>query len=187
MSTLIQLFVEFFKIGLFAIGGGLATLPFLYDLTEKYTWYTATQLADFIAISESTPGPIGINMATFAGYHAGDIAGSFIATFAIVLPSLFIVTFVARALKKFSKSVVVKDAFIVIKPIVTALILTAILQLIQISLFYTHPVEVSFFNIIPINIAVYLAILFAVFKFRKSPIVYIVASACLGIILKIST
>lgn len=187
MSTLLQLFIEFFKIGLFSVGGGLATLPFLYELTEKFNWYTAAQLADFIAISESTPGPIGINMATFAGYHAAGILGSIVATFAIVLPSLIIVMLIARALKKFSDSKLVKDLFIVIKPVVTALILTAILQLIKISLFYAAPQASSFFNLVPINLFFYLLILFTVFKYRKSPIIYIIVSAIMGIIFKIST
>ena len=75
----LQLAFEFFKIGLFSIGGGMATLPFLMDLTAKYNWYTASELANVVAISESTPGPVGVNMATYAGYNAAGIPGALIA------------------------------------------------------------------------------------------------------------
>ena len=74
----LSLAYEFFKMGLFAIGGGMATLPFLMDLTTKYDWYTASELANMIAISESTPGPVGVNMATYAGYQAAGIPGALV-------------------------------------------------------------------------------------------------------------
>ena len=76
MHVLLLLYLEFFKIGLFSVGGGLATIPFLYDLTTKYTWFTSADVADMIAVSESTPGPIGVNMATYAGYNAGAELGA---------------------------------------------------------------------------------------------------------------
>ena len=82
---------EFFKIGLFSIGGGMATLPFLMDLTRKYDWYTAGELANMVAISESTPGPVGINMATYAGYNAAGIPGALISTLALTAPALIII------------------------------------------------------------------------------------------------
>ena len=69
----LQLFWEFFKTGLFAIGGGMATLPFLYDMADKTGWFTRAQLADMIAVSESTPGPIGVNMATYVGFLTGGV------------------------------------------------------------------------------------------------------------------
>ena len=96
------LFYEFFKVGLFAIGGGLVTIPFLFDLAEQYPWFTASELADMIAISESTPGPLGVNMATFAGYKAGGILGAISATFGLVCPSLIIIMLISKLLKKFS-------------------------------------------------------------------------------------
>ena len=79
------LFYEFFKVGLFAIGGGLVTVPFLFDLSAKYSWFTTKELADMIAISESTPGPLGVNMATFGGFHAAGIWGGIIATLGLRL------------------------------------------------------------------------------------------------------
>ena len=86
----LNLFIEFFKTGLFAVGGGLATLPFLYSIAERYPWFTTAELADMIAVSESTPGPIGVNMATYAGYTSTGILGGLVATLGLIIPSLVI-------------------------------------------------------------------------------------------------
>lgn len=83
----IQLFYEFFKTGLFSFGGGYATLPFLYHISDTYGWYTSKQLSDMIAVSSITPGPLGVNVATFSGYATSGILGAFIATGAVILPS----------------------------------------------------------------------------------------------------
>ena len=104
MLTYIELFFEFFKTGLFAIGGGLATLPFLSDIADKYPWYDHAGLADMVAVSQSTPGPIGINMATYAGFKAGGILGSLVATTALVLPSFIIILVIAHYLSKFREN-----------------------------------------------------------------------------------
>mgnify|MGYP003292622080 CR=1 FL=1 len=98
----LRLFFEFFKTGLFAIGGGMATIPFLYDISDKTGWFTHDKLADMIAVSASTPGPIGVNMATFAGYMTRGILGALVATFALVLPSYIIILIIY--LKKFLPS-----------------------------------------------------------------------------------
>ena len=95
------LFLEFFKTGLFAIGGGMATIPFLYEIASNYDWFTTSNLVDMIAISESTPGPVGINMATFAGFMSGGVLGSLTATFALVLPAYIIIICIAGMLDKF--------------------------------------------------------------------------------------
>ncbi|MDE6357246.1 MAG: chromate transporter, partial [Eubacteriales bacterium] len=100
----LELFIEFLKIGLFSVGGGLATLPFLNSLIETKGWYTAGELTNMLAISESTPGPIGVNMATYVGFHTGGIFGSLIATFGLVLPSYIIIIIVAHFLQKFSEN-----------------------------------------------------------------------------------
>lgn len=129
----VTLFLEFFKIGLFSIGGGMATIPFLMDLTDKYTWFTAKELANMIAISESTPGPIGINMATFAGFHASGIPGALIATFSLVSPALVIIIIVAKFMSDFSDNKYVKAAFYGIRPMIAALIGYAVWQIIVIT------------------------------------------------------
>ncbi|MBP1578317.1 MAG: chromate transporter, partial [Oscillospiraceae bacterium] len=123
--TYILLFVEFFKTGLFAIGGGLATLPFLFDIADRYPWFTREMLLNMIAVGESTPGPIGVNVATYAGFSAAGILGGIVATFGLILPSYIIIVIVAQFLAKFSKSERVKAIFYGIRPAATAMIAAA--------------------------------------------------------------
>ena len=101
MMILLQLFWEFLKIGLFSVGGGMATLPFLYDLSDSTGWFTYAQLADMLAVSESTPGPVGINMATYVGYTVGGFGGAVLATLGTILPGTVIVLIIASMLDKF--------------------------------------------------------------------------------------
>lgn len=132
----LELFWEFFKIGLFSIGGGLATLPFLYKLAETHPhWLTAAQIGDMVAISESTPGPIGINMATFAGYQAVGYPGGLIATLGEVAPSVIIIIIIARFLSNFDKNPKVENAFYALRPVVVGLITFAGLKLLQIVVY----------------------------------------------------
>lgn len=91
MSILLRLFWEFFKTGLFSVGGGLATLPFIYNISDKTGWFTRQQIADMIAVAESTPGPIGINMATYVGYTTSGVVGSLFATLGIVTPDVIVI------------------------------------------------------------------------------------------------
>ena len=100
----LQLFWEFFKTGLFAIGGGMATLPFLYDMADKTDWFTRAQLADMIAVSESTPGPIGVNMATYVGFLTGGVPGAVTATVGLIAPSVIVILIVAAFLQAFRDS-----------------------------------------------------------------------------------
>ena len=106
--TFLLLFFEFFKAGLFAIGGGLATLPFLYDIADKYTWFDEAMLSDMIAISESTPGPIAINTATFIGYQKAGVWGSAAATFGVVLPSFLIISIISADIIELNELLVLK-------------------------------------------------------------------------------
>ena len=177
------LFLEFFKVGLFTIGGGLASLPFLYELAEKYTWITKPMIADMIAISQSTPGPIGINMATYVGFKSGGILGGIIATFATVLPSFIIIIIIANFLNKFKNSKLVDSAFKGLRPTVTGLIAVAWFEIIRISIINVN----SLFDIV-INLKaliVFLAILLLTKKFDKHPIVFIGIGALVGIIFKL--
>ena len=96
MSELFLLFTEFFKIGLFSVGGGLATLPFLYDLADKYDWLSDAMIGNMVAVSESTPGPIGVNMATYVGFQHNGVLGAIVATAGLVLPSIIIILLVAN-------------------------------------------------------------------------------------------
>ena len=91
LELLLLAFYEFFKTGLFALGGGLATIPFLTEMMNKYHWFTADMLTDMIAVSESTPGAIGINMATYTGYHINGVLGGIVATLGLVAPSIIVI------------------------------------------------------------------------------------------------
>ena len=118
----LRLFWEFFKTGLFAIGGGMATLPFLHDIGEATGWFTQAQLMNMLAVSESTPGPIGINMATYVGFTVAGVPGAVIATLGEVTPSIIVILIVAMMLKRFRDSKYVNDAFYGLRPASTGLI-----------------------------------------------------------------
>ncbi len=135
MMQLLILFLEFFKIGLFSIGGGLATLPFLYALAEKYPWFATSQIPDMIAISESTPGPMGVNMATYAGFQNAGILGGIIATLGLITPSIIIILIVSQFLDRFRNSCIVERAFYGLRPIVVGLIAAAGFGVVLLSLF----------------------------------------------------
>lgn len=135
MKIWADLFISFFKIGLFAVGGGPATIPYLMDLTQTKDWFSMQELTDMIAISESTPGPLGLNMATYAGYSAAGVPGGLIASLGLVLPSIVVIILIARFLQDFSDNKYVKAAFFGIRPAVTALIAMAVYNLCKVSLF----------------------------------------------------
>jgi len=122
LGTLARLYWEFFKTGLFAVGGGLATLPFLKDIGAKTGWYTYSDLMNMLAVSESTPGPIGVNMATYVGFTAAGVPGALAATVGEVTPSVIVVVLVAMFLRSFRNSATVERAFYGLRPASTALI-----------------------------------------------------------------
>lgn len=119
------LFWEFCKIGLLAIGGGLVTIPFLMELTDKYDWFSKQQLADMIAVSESTPGPIGVNMATYGGFNAAGIWGGLAATLGLVFPSLIVIVLISKYVMKYQSCLTFQNILLGIRPAVLALILYA--------------------------------------------------------------
>ena len=121
----LQLFFEFFKVGLFAVGGGMATFPFLTDLADKTGWYTQQQLIDMIAIAESTPGPIGVNTATYVGFTTAGLPGALIASLGLITPSVIIILIIARVLARFKDSKLVQDVFYGLRPASTGLIAAA--------------------------------------------------------------
>ena len=123
--TCLLLFWEFFKTGLFSIGGGLATLPFLYDMGERTGWFTAQQVADMLAISESTPGPIGVNMAVYTGFITAGFWGSICALIGLVTPSILIILLIAAFLKTFRDNRYVQGVFYGLRPASTGLIAAA--------------------------------------------------------------
>ena len=181
----LQLFIEFFQIGLFAVGGGPATIPFLMDLADKYDWYTRADVANMLAVSESTPGPIGVNMATYAGYNAAGFLGGIVATCSLVLPSLIVIVIVARMLQSFSENKYVKSAFWTIRPAVTGLIATAVVGLIQTAIFTASDGTFQF-PVVPVVMCLAFFGLMQVKKLQKlHPIVWLAAGAVLGWVIKL--
>ncbi len=133
---LLRLFWEFFKTGLFSVGGGMATIPFLYDMSDKTGWFTHGELADMIAISESTPGPIGVNMSSYVGFQLSGIVGAIIATLGFIAPSILIIILVSRFLQRFSGSRTVESAFYGLRPASAGLIASAALSVVTVALLY---------------------------------------------------
>ena len=187
MSIYLTLFVEFFKIGLFAVGGGLATIPFLYDLTDKYDWITPGMISDMIAVAESTPGPIGINSAVYVGYNAAGIPGGLIASLGLVLPSFVIIIIIAKMLQRFRENTYVAAIFSVLRPAVAAMIAVAGLQVIKSVVFKADPAAgAGLAQIIDIkSLILFVALLLVSFKTKFHPIVYIAFAAAVGIVLKL--
>lgn len=130
----LQLFYEFFKTGLFAVGGGMATVPFLSAMAEKTGWFTQGMLADMIAVSESTPGPIGVNMATYVGFTTAGVPGAVVATLGLITPSVIIILIIARFLKAFRDNKYVDGAFYGLRPCSVALIAAAGMAVVKLTL-----------------------------------------------------
>ncbi len=180
----LSMFWEFFKTGLFAVGGGLATLPFLYHISERTGWFSAEDIANMIAISESTPGPLGVNMATYAGFQALGIPGGIFTTPSLTAPALIVITIIYAMLTRFRESDAVKRIFYGLRPASTALIAAAGLGVAKVSLLDTALYEksgslIALFQWPAILLAI--AIYFGLHKYKKHPVLYIAISAVCGI------
>ena len=185
----LRLFFEFFKTGLFAVGGGMATLPFMYDISTRTGWFTHAMLADMVAVSESTPGPIGVNMATYVGFVTAGIPGAIIATLGLITPSIIIILLIARALKAFRENPTVEAAFYGLRPCSVGLIAAAGFLVIKLALFNTELYQASgklidLFDFKAIALAAVLLVCTRYVKKLKGlhPIVFILASAVVGIV-----
>ncbi len=196
MMLYLRLFYEFFKTGLFAIGGGMATVPFLYDMSDATGWFTYNDLANMIAVGESTPGPIGVNMATYVGYVTGQdlwgipgaILGAVVATLGLVAPSIIVILIIAAFLKSFRNNRYVDSAFYGLRPASTGLIAAAGLSVVVSNLFFTDTLAQGL-SLAVLNwkgwiLAVILWVLTNKVKKTKGlhPIVFILASAVVGIV-----
>ena len=174
-------FWEFMKIGLFAVGGGPATLPYLMDLTEKFDWYTMEELTNMIAISESTPGPLGLNMATYAGFHTLGTFGGIISTLGLVIPSIVVITIIAKFLENFNENKYVKSAFEGIRPAVTAIIASAVYGVCKVSLFTQTGAGYE----PAVKTIILCVIVFALLQVKKlqkyHPALWLLAAAVLGV------
>lgn len=182
---LLRLFYEFFKTGLFAIGGGAATIPFLSSLSEATGWFTKTDLANMIAVSESTPGAIGVNMSSYVGFEVYGMAGCVTATLGLVAPSVIIIIIIAGFLKRFSENSIVKSAFYGLRPASTGLIAAAAFEIVKLSLinidaFQSLGILQELFNLK--NIALFIVLFIAMRKWKLHPVVFIGISSIVGII-----
>ena len=186
MTIYLQLFYEFFKTGLFAIGGGMATLPFLKDMAVRTGWFTTSELADMLAVSESTPGPIGVNMATYVGFTTAGIPGALIATAGLVLPSVIIILIIAAVLKAFRDNRYVSAAFYGLRPASTAMVAAAGIGVVLLALVNTEAAGLAFFRWREIALAAVILVLTRWTPKVKNlhPIVFIAFSAVIGILLK---
>ncbi len=192
MMLYLRLFWEFFKTGLFAVGGGMATIPFLYDMSDATGWFTHTDLANMIAVGESTPGPIGVNMATYVGYLSGmqsggilgAILGAVVATLGLITPSIIIILIIALALKSFRDNKYVESAFYGLRPASTGLIAAAGLSVLLSNMFLGDAVSLASFNWKGLILAAVLWVLSnLVPKVKKwHPIVFIGLSAVCGVV-----
>lgn len=180
-------FFEFFKIGLFAVGGGPATLPYLMELTSRYDWFTMEELTNMIAVSESTPGPLGINMSTYVGYQTLGTFGGVIATLGLVTPSIIIICLIAAFFAKFNSNRYVQAAFSTVRPSVTAIICAAVFGICRVTLF--NEFIFTGFKIQPVWTSLIFAVLtlglLQIKKLKKiHPFFWFVFGAIVGIVFK---
>ena len=201
----LRLFWEFCKTGLFAVGGGLATVPFLQDISQRTGWFTADQLADMIAVSECTPGPIGVNMSTYTGFIVAGVPGAVVATLGLIFPSIIVILIVATILKAFKDNKYVQAAFYGLRPASTGLIAAACLGVAAIALFNTGALDslkTAFSGIrwpaIVLAVVLWLLMNLGTFKGLKEnkvlakisklhPVVFLALAAIVGIIFKFGT
>lgn len=183
----LQLFWEYFKVGLFSVGGGMATIPFLYDMSDKTGWFTHAQLADMLAVSESTPGPIGVNMATYVGFTTAGVWGAVIATIGLITPSVIVILLIARALQQFRHNRYVEAAFYGLRPASTGLIAAAgvtvaSIALLNVDLFRSTGAAADLFQWKALALAAVILVLTNWVKPTKKlhPIVFIALSAAAG-------
>lgn len=169
----LQLFLEFFKIGLFSFGGGYATIPFLYHISQVYNWYSLEELTQMVAVASITPGPVGINVATYAGLKSAGVLGSMVATTSEMLPSFFLVIIVSKLLKKFSDNFYVKAIIETLKPVSCALLTSVAIGLLRPS-------------IADIKAMILLAVLLIIsWKSKKDPLFYILIAGVVGVVISL--
>jgi chromate transporter len=179
---LLFLLFNFCKIGLFAIGGGLATVPFLFEIADRYNWLTREKVGDMLAVAQSLPGAIGINLGAYTGFSYAGIPGAYISAFGLIFPSIVIIIIVAKTLQAFKESVIVQAVFTGFRPAAAGLLSAAGFGAITLSLY--NPASEIWYRIIHWKEAcIFLVLFLLIFKFKKHPIVYIAAAGIAGIVL----
>lgn len=191
--TLLLLFAEFFRVGLFSVGGGLATIPFLQDMGTRTGWFDAAGLANMIAVSESTPGPLGVNMASYVGFEVAGPLGCVVATLGLIAPSIIVILLVARFLQRFRSSKVVDGIFYGLRPASAGLIAAAGMAVAKTSLLllenFIPELGPALLNIFRWKAIALFAVVFLLVRFtplkKLHPIVFILVSAGFGAILQL--
>ena len=176
------LFFEFFKTGLFAVGGGLATLPFLFQMADKYEWLSYEMISNFLAIAQSAPGPIGVNMAAQTGYVAGGIAGSALASLGLVSPAIIIVILAAMVFRSIKENKIMISVFSGLRPASAGLIAAACFGVLKIAL-YNSDAAFWYEYLRMKEFVIFACLFFAIRKFKGHPVIYIAAGAAIGILL----
>ena len=169
----LNLIYEFFKIGLFSFGGGYATIPFLYQISLEYGWYSVQELTKMVAVASVNPGPVGINVATYAGMKTAGILGSVFATISEMIPSLILVIIVSKLLKKFSENFFVKSLIEALKPVSCALLTAVAVNLLSPSIGDMKA------------IVLLMVLLLLSWKSKKDPLFYILIAGIVGIVMKL--
>lgn len=180
------LIYEFFKVGLFAVGGGYATLPFLYEISKTYNWYSAKDLVDMLAVSSITPGPVGINVATYAGFKTAGIPGAVIATGAEILPALIIVILIYKLLNNFKENFYIQSILYAIKPAGCALVSAIAIKLFKTNILRDiHAFDLNNLHLfIDVNaLILFIILLIMSIKIKKDPLFYLGVSAICGILM----
>ncbi|MDR3139755.1 MAG: chromate transporter [Treponema sp.] len=182
--NLLILCAEFIKIGLFAVGGGLATLPFLYQLADKYEWLNRNMILDIQAIAQSLPGAIGVNMAAYTGFFWAGIPGGVVAAMGLVFPSIVIISFIAGILQAFKESILVKAVFSGLRPAAAGLLAAACFGAIKLSLY--NAAAPVWYELLRLRECLLFVILFMlIVRFKKHPVIYIAAAGAAGLMFQL--
>lgn len=179
--TLLQLFISFFQVGLFSIGGGLASMPLIQNqVVDLHHWLTLTEFTDLITIAEMTPGPIAINSATFVGIRIAGLQGAIIATIGCILPSCIIVSTLAWIYMKYKYLNVIQGTLLGLRPAVVALIASAGLSILTLAIFGEHGITFNLESINFISVFLFSISLFILRKWKPNPILVMMGSGVIG-------
>jgi len=186
---LLYLFANFFKIGLFSVGGGYAILPFLFEMADNSQangagWLTREMIGNMLAVAQSLPGPIGANLSAYTGFHYAGVGGGYSAALGLTAPSVLVIMIVARMLQKFKESVLVKNLFSGLRPAAAGLLSAAAFGAIALAV-WNRAAPVWYEFIRWKETLIFLVLFFLVYKFKKHPIVYIIAAGGIGVLLKL--
>lgn len=184
MTQLLLLAKEFFLTGLFAVGGGLATIPFVYKMAARYGWISEARIADMLAVAESTPGPIGVNLATYTGFTVAGPLGALTATLSLVFPSLVLIILLSRMLEIYRENRMVNAVFAGLRPAAAGLVAAAAVTVLKVALY--NPDWTSYIRLLKLpELALFVILFIAMRIFKAHPIVYIAVAGGIGIILKL--